>query len=132
MNKILTILKNVFTKNFYLNEKLFLYELHSPISIVSDAKMKKATDTSISDVASFQDKDMVGIYRNLLATSDSGYLAYLDGKCVHISLARPYTKQSNKAFPHFGYTYYLRENEVYVHCCETALAARERISILMY
>ena len=124
MNKILIILKNIFDQNFYVNEKLFLYELCNLASISSDAEIVKATDTSISDVVCFQNKDMVGIYRNLLKNGDTGYQAYLGEKCVHVSFTRPYTKETNKAFPHSGYTYFLKENEVYVHYCETAPDAR--------
>ena len=124
MRNIFVILKNIFTQNFYVSERLFLYELCSPLSIVSDAKIEKATDTSISDVVCFQNKDMVGIYRNLLKNGDTGYQAYLGEKCVHVSFTRPYTKETNKAFPHSGYTYFLKENEVYVHYCETAPDAR--------
>ena len=112
---------NYIKSRLYINETIILYSLKSYQSQTSVATIKHATNENLKDVLYFQPQRYIDIFKNFLSLKDKGYFAYLQDKCIH----RSWLKGNEQVvYPHWAYPYKLKENEVFIHYCETAPKAR--------
>lgn len=112
---------NFIKDRFYTNEIIVLYSLKNYQSQTSIATIKHATGDNLKDILYFQPQRYIDIFKNFLSLGDKGYFAYLQDKCIH----RSWVKLNEQiVHPHWAYPYKLKENEVFIHYCETALEAR--------
>lgn len=117
MKKLLNYIKI----RLYANETIILYSLKNYQPQTSVAMIKHATDKNINDILHFQPQRYIEIFKNFLSLGDKGYFAYLQDKCIH----RSWLKGNEQiVHPHWAYPYQLKENEVFIHYCETAPEAR--------
>jgi len=107
--------------HLFAAEQLILFRFVSSIPQKSPAEVCSATFENIQDVLFFDTPDKVEKYRNFLFRGDKGYLAYLDGKCVHRSWVITLPR---KVWLHWSLPFATQENEAYIHFCETATLAR--------
>jgi hypothetical protein len=108
-------------KRLYTNETIVLYSLKNYQIQTSVATIKHATNENLKDVLYFQPQRYIDIFKNFLSLGDKGYFAYLQDKCIH----RSWVKSNEQiVHPHWAYPYQLKENEVFIHYCETAPEAR--------
>jgi len=120
---IIKKLINFITKRVYINEKIILYKLKNYEKQISLATIKHAANDNLNDVLYFQAQKYVEIFKNFLVLGDKGYFAYLKDKCIH----RSWLKANQQiVHPHWAYPYKLKENEVFIHYCETAPETRGR------
>jgi len=75
----------------------------------------------VKDVLEFQSPRYLSTFEHFLHRGDTGYFAYLDGKCVHRSwvVHSPQTIHLHPMLPKK-----LQEGEAFIHYCETAPQAR--------
>lgn len=112
---------NFIISRFYLNETIVLYKLKNYQSQTSVATIKHATNENLKDVLYFQHERYINIFKTFLSLEDKGYFAYLKDKCIH----RSWLKGNQQVVhPHWAYPYKLKENEIFIHYCETAPEAR--------
>ncbi|MCT7506067.1 hypothetical protein N5T62_08260 [Aliarcobacter cryaerophilus] len=105
----------------FLNETIVVYDLKNHQQQTSVATIKHATNENLKDVLYFQPQRYIDIFKNFLSLGDKGYFAYLQDKCIH----RSWVKSNEQIVqPHWAYPYKLKENEVFIHYCETAPEAR--------
>lgn len=117
IKKIINFIKN----RFYTNDTIVLYSLKNYQIQTSVATIKHATNENLKDVLYFQPQRYIDIFKNFLSLKDKGYFAYLQDKCIH----RSWLKSNEQiVHPHWAYPYKLKENEVFIHYCETAPEAR--------
>lgn len=121
MIKFLKKLYKFACKRFYVNETLILFGHHIYKEVSSPAVVKDASESNLLDILTFQNRRYVDVFKKFLNTGDRGYFAYLDGLCVHRSLAKhtPQTMNLYWAFP-----MELKRNEAFIHYCETAPSSR--------
>jgi ribosomal protein S18 acetylase RimI-like enzyme len=105
----------------FASERLLLYKHGSDIPQSSPAEIRKATPGNIRDVLFFDTPDKVEKYLNFLELGDRGYLGYLDGNCVHRSWVKC---GPGVVWLHWSLPLSLKENEAYIHFCETAPQSR--------
>lgn len=105
----------------YVDETLILFEHDRPVPQISPAVIAYITHENVSDVLDFQHSRYKSIFEDFLRRGDTGYFAYLDGKCVHRSwvVQQPRTVHLHPLLPR-----QLREGELFIHYCETAPEAR--------
>ena len=119
LNKIVSAIK----KRIYCNETIIVYVFRktSQQNIATDLKIYPVADKNLKDVLSFQDKKYIEIFNNFLKVGDAGYYAYLNSNCVH----RSWVKSNEQVvYFHWSLPYRLKNNEVFIHYCETAPNAR--------
>ena len=105
----------------FLKETVVLYRLQNHQIQNSVATIKHATNENLKDVLYFQSQRYIDTFKNFLSLGDKGYFAYLQDKCIH----RSWLKSNEQiVHPHWAYPYKLKENEVFIHYCETAPEAR--------
>lgn len=107
---------NFIKKRLYFNKTFFLYKHNEHHALSSPASVKIATKNNIADVLTFQTFNKLREFERFIENGDIGYLAYMDGWCVHRSWVQKYPKQVEL---HFSLPYQLKENEMYIHYCET-------------
>ncbi|RXI25322.1 hypothetical protein [Aliarcobacter trophiarum] len=119
--KTLKKLLNYIKLRLYINETIVVYNLKNYQIETSVATIKHATSENIKDVLYFQPQRYINIFENFLSLGDKGYFAYLQDKCIH----RSWVKSNHQiVYPHWAYPYKLKENELFIHYCETAPEAR--------
>ncbi len=105
----------------FLKETIIVYDLKNNQEQTSVATIKHATNENLKDVLYFQSQRYIDTFKNFLSLGDKGYFAYLQDKCIH----RSWVKSNEQiVHPHWAYPYKLKENEVFIHYCETAPEAR--------
>ncbi len=105
----------------FLKETVVLYRLQNHQIQSSVAIVKHSTYKNITDILYFQSQRYIDTFKNFLSLGDKGYFAYLQDKCIH----RSWLKSNEQiVHPHWAYPYKLKENEVFIHYCETAPEAR--------
>ncbi len=115
--RVISFLKN----RIYTNETIIVYQLVKPKKQISPAILKQATHSNLNDILYFQDKIYIDIFKKFLQIGDTGYFAYIDKNCIH----RSWVKSNNQiVYPHWTLPYKLKNNEVFIHYCETAPEAR--------
>lgn len=120
MNFIKKLYRFVFMR-LYVNDCVIIYKHKEHISVSSIAQIQKVKSNSLQDVLQFQHPKYVKIFQNFLSLGDKGYYAYLGKKCIH----RSWVKGNEQiVYPHWAYLYKLKDNEVFIHYCETAPEAR--------
>lgn len=105
-----------FSTRIWLDETVVLLlhktntEQHSPAQIVP------ATDQNITDILSFQSERKLDIVLKAMHKGDTGYLAYINGKCVHRSFIShgPRCVLLHKFIP-----MEIGAGEIFIHLCET-------------
>jgi len=102
-------------------ERLLLYRQGAYVSQPSPVTVTRATAENIGDVLAFDTPDKLALYRQFLAEGETGYLGYLDGKCVHRSWVK---RLPGKVQLHWALPLILQKGEAYIHYCETAPTAR--------
>ena len=120
--KIFRIIKS----NIYVNETLILYEHDKNTYQETVAKITYITPENVSDVLDFQDFQhprYKPAFEGFLRRGDTGYFAYLKGKCVHRSWV---VNMPTKVHLHPMLPRQLNEREAFIHYCETAPHARGR------
>jgi methionyl-tRNA formyltransferase len=117
--KIFRIIKS----NIYVNETLILYEHDKNTYQETVAKITYITPENVSDVLDFQHPRYKPTFEEFLRCGDTGYFAYLMGKCVHRSWV---VHMPQKVHLHPMLPKQLREGEAFIHYCETAPHARGR------
>lgn len=106
---------------FYINETIIIYSLKNHQKQTSSALIKFVSNNDIKDVLYFQSNRYINIFKNFLLLGDKGYFAYLQDKCIH----RSWVKGNQQVVQfHWAYSYQLKENEIFIHYCETAPEAR--------
>jgi hypothetical protein len=105
----------------WAHDVIVIFQLRTPAHQSSEANIKRATHENLKDILFFQDQKYIDRFKTFLERGDTGYLAYLKGNCIHRSWVR-FGKQT--VYPHWAVPYNLKENEVYIHYCETAPEAR--------
>lgn len=119
--KFLKKLLNYIKTRLYINEIIILYSLKNYQSQTSVATIKHTTGDNIKDILHFQHERYINIFKDFLSLGDKGYFGYLQDKCIH----RSWLKGNGQVIhPHWVYPYKLKENEVFIHYCETAQEAR--------
>jgi len=117
IKKLINFIKN----RLYANETIILYSLKNYQSQTSVATIKHATNENLKDILYFQYERYIDIFKNFVSLGDKGYFGYLQDKCIH----RSWVKSNEQiVHPHWAYPYKLKENEVFIHYCETAPEAR--------
>lgn len=117
LKKAIRLLK----KNFFQYEKIILYRLGNPKYITANCVIKTVNHLNVEDVLYFQPCKYVEIFKNFLLENDKGYYAYINGKCIHRSWVQYGLKT---IYLHSQFAYELKENDVFIHYCETAQEAR--------
>jgi len=102
-------------------DTIILYEHKELKEISSPAVIKNVDYHMLPDILSFQDKKYLELFKNFLENGDQGYFAYLDGKCVHRTWVKLGPQEVNL---HHFWKKSLKENELFIHYCETAEEAR--------
>ncbi len=108
-------------KRIYVSELIIIYRLNDLVDHNSVATIKHVTDDNIEDVLYFQHQRYIEIFKNFLSLGDKGYFAYIKDKCIHRSWVK---SRKQIVHPHWAYPYKLKENEIFIHYCETAPEAR--------
>jgi len=119
--KTLKKLLNFIKSRLYINETIILYSLKNYQSQTSLATVKHATGDNLKDILYFQDERYLDIFKNFLLLGDKGYFGYLQDKCIHRSWLKG---NQQTVYPHWLIPHKLKENEVFIHYCETAPEAR--------
>lgn len=114
-------LLNSFRRRLFTYDIIYLYELDELIKHNSLSKIHLANKNNIKDILTFQDKKYLKIFEDFLDNNDFGYLAYLDNKCIHRSWVKG--NQQNVQL-HWGLSLKLKQNEIFIHYCETSPKAR--------
>ena len=105
----------------FASEKLLLYRSQTLTGQTSPTEIKMATPENINDILYFDSRTNVDKFQRFLAQGDHGYLGYLGKNCVHRSWVKCVPE---KVFLHWALPMELKENEAYIHFCETAPVAR--------
>jgi len=105
----------------YVNETLILFEHVVWTDQRSPSEIRNASYDNLPDILHFQAPKYLEVFQQFLKLGDKGYFAYLDGKCVHRSWVK-FNKQVVYLHPLLKMR--LKENEAFIHYCETAPDAR--------
>jgi len=106
----------------YTNDVVIIYEHKRKNLVNSPASIVYASQENLKDILNFQDKHYLKKFQKFMENGDRGYLAYLDGKCVHRSWVIQNPGERVRVHRYLGFR--LRNNEVYIHYCETSKNAR--------
>ena len=124
--KVYLFLQKLFSfvkSRIYVNETIILYQLNKYKKYQSLATIQCAKYNNLTDILYFQDKIYIDIFQNFLKMGDTGYFAYIDENCIH----RSWVKSNNQiVYPHWTLPYKLKDNEIFIHYCETAPEARRK------
>lgn len=100
-----------------------LYEAGETQKVSSSVTIQRATRERLQDIRSFQSERYVDLFEKFLDEGHVGYLAYIDGICVH----RSWVVAGPARVPlHRLMWRELRFREIFIHFCETAPRARGR------
>lgn len=83
--------------------------------------VRRATHPLVQDLAGFHHPYELQVFHEFLKAGHLGYLAYIDGRCVHRSW---YVPGPAKIREHWSREREIRANEGFVHYCKTAEEAR--------
>jgi len=121
LREFIRLFVNFFKSRFYINEEFYLYVFKNDKNQTSDVDIVIANNDNISDILNFQDKRYLKIFKKFLDIGDVGYLGYINGKCIHRSWVKKgeQTVRLQKFLP-----YKLKNNQIFIHMCETAPEAR--------
>jgi hypothetical protein len=108
-------------KYIYYNEKVYLYVSGTKKENKSPIEIKYASLNNLENILSFQSAKYIDIFKNFLAQGDVGYFAYFNNECVHRSWV---VSKPRKVSLHPFLSLQLKENDVYIHYCETASKVR--------
>lgn len=111
-----------FIKNrLYVNETLILFVHEEHISQDTSANITYITSQNVRDVLEFQHPRYLSVFERFLQRGDTGYFAYLNGKCIHRSwvVHTPQTVHLHPMLPR-----QLSADEAFIHYCETAPSGR--------
>lgn len=115
------IIKQIFSK-----EKVHIYQnsLTPPnIEKPNNYRIIRADFKNLGDILFFQEKKYVETFSKFLTIGDRGYFGYLEKNCIH----RTWVKSNCQIVNFHRYLkYQLKENEEYIHYCETSSIARNR------
>ncbi len=121
MLKSIKNISNYILKRVYVNKTLILFELKELKKQNSIAIIKSATFKNLNDILSFQDPKYINIFENFLKIGDAGYFGYIEKECIH----RSWVKSNNQTvWLPWSVPYKLKDNEIYIHYCETSHKAR--------
>ncbi|MGB2805667.1 MAG: hypothetical protein WBD64_12325 [Candidatus Zixiibacteriota bacterium] len=114
-------LYNYVKKRFYVNETLVLFRHKVMTEQRAPVEIRYASPETIADILSFQPERYVKVFEEFLSSGDRGYFAYLNGRCVHRSWVKhaPQIVHLHPCLP-----MRLKEDEAFIHYCETAPEAR--------
>ena len=110
-----------FSTRFWLDETVVLLLHKTSITQHSPSQIVPATSTNISDILSFQPERKLDIVRKAMAKGDEGYLAYINGKCVHRSFV---SRGPQRVLLHKFIPMEIGAGEIFIHLCETDPEAR--------
>lgn len=112
--------KFIFSKETIL---LFSYDRNNK-KVYSDKSItvKKVSNKNIYDCLDFQNNFYLKKFLKFIKDGDSGYYAYLNGKCVHRSWVK-FGKGNEIKLNYFLKRKFMPD-EIYIHWCETAKEAR--------
>jgi hypothetical protein len=105
----------------YTNDTVVVFRYCGGDELTSSVTIVRADTSNITDVLSFQPERYVDIFRQFMASGHVGYLAYINGCCVHRSWVVPGPSEVSL---HRFLSLPLRADDAFIHYCETALAAR--------
>lgn len=104
-------------------ESIMIYE--APTSSIAflpaPVEIRRATHDLIQDLAWFHDPSELQTFRGFLDSGDTGYLAYLGGRCIHRSWYVPGPAEIHE---HWSDSRPIAAAEGFVHYCKTAAEAR--------
>ena len=105
-----------FSTRIWLDETVVLLLHKTNITQHSPAQIIPATEQNITDILSFQPERKLNIVRSSMHQGDTGYLAYINGKCVHRSFVStgPRSVLLHKFIPMT-----MGAGEIFIHLCET-------------
>jgi len=105
----------------FVNETLILFEHDMHTHQETAAAIEHITPENVSDVLDFQPPRYKSRFEEFMLRGDTGYYAYLQGRCVHRSwvVHTPRTVHLHPLLPRR-----LEEGEAFIHYCETAPGAR--------
>ncbi len=98
-----------------------VFEHRETVSPTSACTIAPATLENVADVLHFETPFLLELYKEFLNRGDRGYLAYLEGRCVHRSWVQ-LGPQRVTLFRRLRRD--LAAGEAYIHYCETAPEAR--------
>ncbi len=84
------------------------------------ADIRRVTLYNVNDAYTFQNEHYLQCFREFLEKGDDGYYGYLDDKCAH----RSWVIHNGMMVVNRYYKRFMKENEIYIHWCETAVWAR--------
>lgn len=121
--RIVKRIYNFLKQRIYVNETLILFERQENTRNACPAVITRISAANVADVLDFQPPHYIPIFENFLYRGDTGYFAYLNGKCVHRSwvVHSPQTVHLHTFLPKL-----LQPGEAFIHYCETAPLARGR------
>ena len=82
--------------------------------------VRRVTLDNVNDANTFQNEKYLQCFKTFLEAGDDGYYGYLDGKCAH----RSWVVHSGMMVVDRYYQRPMKENEIFIHWCETAVWAR--------
>lgn len=98
-----------------------LFEHRHPARVESPCTVVAASQENLADVLDFESPRQLAVYERFMREGARGYLAYLDGRCVHrswVQLGPGRVTLFRRLFRALG------PEEAYIHYCETASEAR--------
>lgn len=107
----------------FCRESIMLYKAPPSPSRIPQSRLevKHASSSRLPDLAWFHELQELEVFRRFLAQGHVGYLAYLDGQCVHRSWYIPGPASIRE---HWSQVRQIGPGEGFVHYCKTAEAAR--------
>lgn len=119
--RILRRIYNYIKNRLYVNETLLLFQHKEMREIKMDVCIKTVTSENVKDLLNFQQKRYIDVFEHFLKCGDTGYYAYMNGKCVHRIWV---VSNQRDVYLHNFISYKLKENEIFIHYGETAKWAR--------
>jgi hypothetical protein len=100
---------------------IIVYENRQAPTIDTPAEIVQAGEKNLADLGWFHSPEKLAQFAAFLQDGDAGYLAYLNGQCIH----RSWVVCQPRLVPiHPLHWRRLGSNEVFIHYCETAASAR--------
>ena len=107
----------------YTRENLLIYAASEvPATLQSSAvEVRCASRLLVQDLAWFHEPYELQVFHEFLTAGHLGYLAYVDGRCVHRSW---YVPGPARIHEHWSQELNIRTTDGFVHYCKTAQEAR--------
>lgn len=116
-NKLFKKLQSIVFSRFYTRTKVVIYQYKNSLPIRSALVLIPVNEQNIQDARQFEDPVSFSINTKNFKKGEKGIYGYLNNHCVFRAWI---IEGPKKILLHKFYTYQLKENEIYIHSCETA------------